>query len=200
VALNNRAYQRIATRFSRLFVKPSFFKQDPTNFGVYGGSQLLVIQAPPGQTANIIEIWDSAGNVIYSIGPSGRPVPNAPLKPVTGGTANSLANIAVPAGAMVGGIIHYTVSVTDGTNFQSLSGMVTYAGVNKGGTITGAITEVTANQAEAVTGASTLSLTWTIVAGAGILTIKVQPNTSLTPTALNVAFTITPIIGAATIL
>lgn len=66
MALNNRSIARIATRFNRVLVKLSPFKKD-TNWGDWGGAPLLVIQAPPGQTADIFQVQDSNGNVLFSI-------------------------------------------------------------------------------------------------------------------------------------
>jgi len=195
MALNNRSIARIATRFSHLLVKPSFFKSDPTNYGVYGGSPLFVIQSGPGQTADIMQVLDSTGAVLYSIAANGRPVASAPAKTLAAASPTSLADISVPASAMVGGVIHYLVQASDGTEFQALEGIVTYSAVNKAGTVTGTITEVSANQAKTVTGASTLTVAWTIVPGTNKVTIKVQPTSSLTATILNVTMSIQPTSG-----
>lgn len=192
----SRPFAQIATRFSRVFIKLSEFKFDPVNHGVFGGSPLLVIQAPPSQSVDIFQIVDSNGNVLYSIGPNGRPVSSPPAKAITGGSANSLATVAVPASAMVGGVIHYLVQASDGTNFQALEGIVTYSAVNAGGTVTGTITEVAANQAKTVS-SGTLTVAWTIVPGTNNVTIKVQPTTSLTATTLNVLLSISPTAGGA---
>jgi hypothetical protein len=197
MALNNRSFARIATRFQRVLLKLSAFPGGQTG---WPNSPMLVIQAPPGQTVDLVQIQDPTGAVLYSIGANGRPVLNAPQRPLTLGVANALADIAVPASAMVGGCIHYVVGITDNTEFQSLAGIVTYSAVNKAGTVTGTITEVAANQAKTVTGASTLTLAWTVTAGAGKITLKVQPTTSLTAMSLNLAYTLTPIVGAATAL
>lgn len=196
MALNNRAFNRIATRFNRVLIKLSPFKADPTNQGDWGGSPLFVIQAPPNQSTDIMQILDSLGNVLYSIGANGRPVASPPAKAITGGSANSLATVAVPASGMVGGVIHYLVQASDGTDFQALEGIVTYTAVNKAGTVTGTITEVAANQAKTVS-SGTLTVTWTIVPGTNNVTIKVQPTTSLTATTLNVLMSISPTAGGA---
>lgn len=196
MALPYNAYNRIATRFNRVLIKLSAFKQDPTSAGQYGGSPLLVIQAPPNQSVDIFQILDSNGNVLYSIGANGRPVGSPPAKAITGGAANSLATVNVPASAMVGGVIHYLIQASDGTDFQALEGIVTYTAVNKAGTVTGTITEVAANQAKTLS-AGTLTATWTVTPGTNILTIKVQPASSLTTTTLNVLTAISPTAGGA---
>jgi len=189
----------LATRFNRLFVKLSAFKQDSPDQGSYLGLPMAVIQLPPSQTADALQVQDSNGNVLWRVGPDGRTSLNAPQKTIVDGSATSLADVAVPASAMVGGVIHYTVRASDGTDFQALTGMVTYSGVNKAATITGTITEVAGNQAKTVS-TGTLTLAWTIVAGANKLTIKLQPTGSLTETTYDVTFSIQPILGAVTVL
>jgi hypothetical protein len=82
VGLNNRSFQRIATRFNRLYVKLSAFKDEPTGYGDYQGSPMMVIKLPPGQTANAFEVHDYQDNLLYAIGATGSPS-------VTGSTAVS---------------------------------------------------------------------------------------------------------------
>jgi hypothetical protein len=195
-----RLFARTATKFSRLLVKLRNTKSDAADYGDYAGTPMAVIQLPPGQTADALQVQDYTGAVLYSIGANGRAVFTTPQKTIVDGAATALADIAVPASAFAGGIIHYLVRATDGTDFQALAGIVTYSCVNKAATITGTITEVAGNQAKIVS-AGTLTLAWTIVAGTNKMTIKLQPTGSLTETApYDVSFTITPLVGAATIL
>src|SRR5262249_36119056 len=98
-----------------------------------------------------------------------------------------------------GGFLNYLVQGFDGTDLQALSGVVTYAAVNKAGTLTLTITEVTANQAKAVS-SGTLTLAWTFGTGTNKGTIKLQPTGSLTETVYTVTYTVYPIVGAVTIL
>lgn len=119
---------------------------------------------------------------------------------ITNASATSLFDVLCPASALVGGAFFYQVHVSDGTDYQSLSGMVTYAAANKAGTITAVITEVTGNQAKAVS-AGTLTLAWTITAGTNKVTVKLQPTTSLTATTpFTVRLTLAPMSGQATAL
>jgi hypothetical protein len=78
-----RLFSRNASRFSRLFVRLHVNKDQTFNgataFGDYLNSQMAVIQLPPGQVANALEIQDSTGNaapaqgnVLFSIDPSGN--------------------------------------------------------------------------------------------------------------------------------
>lgn len=128
-----------------------------------------------------------------------RLVINPTPKTIVDGSATSLADVACAAGATVGGTLTYNVISSDGTDFQSLTGLVTYSAVNKAGTLTLTITEVAGNQAKAVS-AGTLTLAWTFVTGASKGTIKLQPTGSLTETTYTVTYTILPLSGAVTIL
>jgi len=200
MATNNRSFSRIATRFNRLFVKLSAFKADTSNYGDYVGSPMAVIQLPPNQTGDALQVQDYTGAILYKIGPDGRSTLNATSKTIVDASATSLVDVAVAASAMAGGVIHYVVRATDGTDYQALTGIVTYSCVNKAATITGTITEVAGNQAKTVS-SGTLTLAWTIVAGTNKMTIKLQPTGSLTETApYDVTFSIQPILGAVTIL
>jgi hypothetical protein len=117
---------------------------------------------------------------------------------ITNASATSIFDVLIASGSMIGGGFVYQVHVSDGTDYQSLSGLVTYSAVNKAGTITGTITEATGNQAKTVS-AGTLTLAWTIVAGTNKVTIKLQPTTSLTATTpFNVRVSLLPISGLVT--
>lgn len=78
-----RLFNRNASRFSRLFVRLRVNKDMTTGgvdgYGEYTGQQMMVIQLPPGQTANAIEIQDSTGgaapatgNVLFAIDCNGN--------------------------------------------------------------------------------------------------------------------------------
>lgn len=71
MAANNRAFNRIATRFNRLFVKPTAFKTEGAGYGDYGASPLVVVKMPPNQSVNPIELHDYQGNVLFSIDDTG---------------------------------------------------------------------------------------------------------------------------------
>jgi hypothetical protein len=122
-------------------------------------------------------------------------------KTIANAAATSLFTLACPAGAMVGGSLDYIIQATDGTDYQALQGFVTFSAVNKAGTITATITEVAGNQGKAVS-AGTLTVAWTIVAGTNLVTIKVQPTTSLTITVtpFTVTYSIYPMVGQTTLL
>lgn len=120
-------------------------------------------------------------------------------KNLTNSSANGIFTVVVPSGGFINGNIEYTIEATDGTDYQSISSFVTYASVNKGGTVTSTITEVAGNQAKAVSG-GTLVPAWTIVNSSGTLTIKVNPTSSLTTTTCRIEFFVAPSIGVITLL
>lgn len=129
-----------------------------------------------------------------------RVIANPTAKTIVDGSATSLADVDCQSGTTSGGMIFYHVQASDGTDFQAMSGMVAYACVNKAGTLTLTITDVTANNAKAVS-AGTLTLAWTFVSGTSKGTIKLQPTGSLTETTpYNVTYTVFPLIGAVTVL
>lgn len=120
-------------------------------------------------------------------------------KTIVDGSATSLADIACPSNTMSGGSLFYLVEASDGTDFQAMSGLVTYAMVNKAGTNTLTITNATGNDAKAVS-SGTLTLSWTFVTGTNKGTIKLTPTGSLTETTYRVTFWLTPVRGAFTLL
>lgn len=138
-------------------------------------------------------------DVIKDTGGVNRLVLNATAKTIVDGSATSLFEVACAAGAGAGGAIRYSVFASDGTDHQSLTGIVTYAMVNKAATNTLTITEAAGNQAKAVS-SGTLTLAWTFVTGTNKGTVKLQPTGSLTETLYTIVYTVEPLRGAVTIL
>ena len=105
--------------------------------------------------------------------------------------AVAIFEVACAASGMVGGTIHYTITCTDGTEFQAHSGIANYSVVNDagGGTTTVAISEVAQAETTAAT-TGTLASTWSITAGTDKATINVAGTSNLTETAKSVKFTI----------
>jgi len=194
---------RNQTRTSRLWLKA------PRTTSGSLANVPLTIEAVSGQTGNLLEIKNSAGTVITSIGPTGalaaldanglqRMILNPTTKDVPDGAATALFEVACAAAAMVGGYFAFVVEASDGTDHQALSGIVAYSGVNKAGTHTTVLTQVT-GEAKSVS-SGTLTLAFTIVTGTNKVTVKLQPTGSLTETIERVTYTVFPIIGAVTIL
>ena len=120
-------------------------------------------------------------------------------KTIADGSATSLFNIPLTAKNYAGGVIFFDVQASDGTDFQSFTGMTMYAGVNKAGTITTAITDASCNDAKALS-TGTLTLSWTATDDTNIMTIKLQPTGSLTETTFICTYFVLPIMGVPNIL
>lgn len=102
---------------------------------------------------------------------------------LTESTATAVVTIPVATGKVIGGRLLYTVSATDGTDFQATSGEVLYAAVDKGGTVTVTITQSAETSAAS---AGTLTSTWTGVANGTNIDLKCNAVSSLTQTVLEV--------------
>ena len=118
---------------------------------------------------------------------------------IVDGSATSLFDVDLPVGSVCGGSFTYVIRASDGTDHQALTGLVTYASVNKAGTQTLTITSASANDAKAVS-TGTLTVSFTFVTGTSKSTCKVQPTGSLTETVYTITMAITPIIGNITLL
>jgi hypothetical protein len=122
-------------------------------------------------------------------------------KTIVDGSATSLFELAVASGAMSGGWAFYMVEASDGTDYQTMAGMITFSAVNKAGTVTStAPGYATGNDCKSVS-SGTLTLAWTATAGTLKTTIKLQPTGSLTETTpYRVSLMIFPFRGAITLL
>jgi len=111
----------------------------------------------------------------------------APVKKqLTDGSAVGLFEVALPtSGNTCGGMFSYRIHCWNGTDFQSHCGVANYAAGNKAGTITSEIghsSGVGGLETE-VESSGTLTDTFTTVNGTGKVTITLNANTSLTPSA-----------------
>lgn len=99
-------------------------------------------------------------------------------------TATTIVNVGVPAGAYVGGTLVVSIFASDaGGEMQThTSGMVHFAAVNKGGTITAAIAEAAAGEVNANTTGSNITDAYTIVQNGNSVDIKVNAVSSLAQT------------------
>lgn len=141
---------------------------------------------------------DGSGNVLDADGDQ-RFVPNPTAKTIVDGSATTLFTVPIAVSSAVGGVIHFQVYASDGTDFQLITGIATYSSVNKAGTLTSTITYATANEAKAVS-SGTLTLAFTMAEDtANVVSIKLQPTGSLTETTYNVTYTVFPIRGDVTI-
>jgi hypothetical protein len=107
-------------------------------------------------------------------------------KQLTDGSAVSLFEVALPnSGDTCGGMFSYRIHCWNGTDFQSHCGVANYTAGNKAGTITSAIghsSGVGGLETE-IESSGTLTDAFAIVNGTGKITITLNANTSLTPSA-----------------
>lgn len=112
---------------------------------------------------------------------------------LTDASAVTALTVALPAGAMTGGIIRWTIRCTDGTDMQSVTGTVHFSAVNKAGAYTTDI--VTPGGASAddtsvvkwakAASAGTITTVWTVATGTNLVNVQVTADTSLTPAGTN---------------
>lgn len=101
-------------------------------------------------------------------------------KPLTNNTADSIFRISMPDGGMAGCNVEYVLTVTNGTDMQVHSGRLNIAALRKGSAYTSQITDETmADQADAKTGGSALTETWSLTSGINAITVKVNFNSNL---------------------
>lgn len=100
-------------------------------------------------------------------------------KALTDAVATNLISCTIASGSVIGGIIRYSIEVTDGTDFQIETGYVVFSATNKAGVVTCTITEHNSQQN---TTAGTLTSAWAMSAASPAV-ISVNADTSLTPSA-----------------
>jgi hypothetical protein len=115
----------------------------------------------------------------------------APIS-LTSGAASVVDDVQLATLKMTGGKIIWTITCTDGTDMQAVSGEIVFSAVNKGGVYTLDIETVSsATPSDAITpvigwaktlSAGTLTTAWTIVSGTNKVQVKVTSTTSLTAT------------------
>ena len=105
---------------------------------------------------------------------------NVKKENLTDATANSIFKIICGANDCSGGVIEWTVYMTNNAEVQCRTGYTTWAAVNKGGVFTTDVDEIGGSIAESQ-GASTLTGTWSVVTtSANIIELKFTPDSSLT--------------------
>jgi hypothetical protein len=120
------------------------------------------------------------GGLKISKGPYG---PNTIV--LTSGSAIAITYISLASGEMTGGMIDFSIQVTDGTDHQVQAGRVSFSCVNKAGTFTSQIIESYQLESAANSTASTLTDVWTITGDSGNNRISILCNatTSLSASA-----------------
>lgn len=126
--------------------------------------------------------------------------------PVTGAKAftsgSALSVFTTTSATLLGasGIVFWSIFATDGTDVQIDTFHTTYSTVNKAGTSTAVHTYVSAEEAKALSGGTLTTTATATDGGSGVVTFKITPTTSLTPTTAQISYTIFPLIGAVTLL
>ena len=99
---------------------------------------------------------------------------------VTNNTSTAVASFTIANSSSIGGVIRYSVEVTNGTDYQVETGEATFHCNNKAGVLSGNSTTKFGNIQNMTSG--TLTVTWTITA-ANPAVLTVNCNSSLTPSA-----------------
>ena len=151
-----------------------------------GTEQITIADAGLTKKATLLDIVryvlaNCFGSIDLNI--AGRQYIKAATKTLTESSATGVVDVALAAGKASGGRLLYTVEANDATDYQSLTGYVGYAVVNKAGTLTSALTAVT--EASACS-AGTLAVTPSAVAGTNKITLSLNAVSSLTQTTLRV--------------
>lgn len=159
-----------------------------------GSTQTLTaktLTSPLLTTPKVAVITDTAG--------ANRAVFNVTAKTIVDGSATSLFEVAIAAAGYAAGTVHFAVFDSDATDHQVISGILTYSGVNKAGTLTKTATYVAANEAKSVS-SGTLTLSFTTTDDTNKMTVKLQPTGSLTETIYTIFYTVFPLVGTVVIL
>lgn len=191
----------MSTQFIQAIAGPLSTTNTPQRFGVDKGNVGFKSDASNSyrigynQNGTIVYLADDGG-----AGPSRLLQPNSKAYAM-GNAAAAISMFKVGLVTLTGaaGVLWYAYTATDGTDVHSLTGMVTYAAVDKGGTVTATITEVAGNQAKAVS-AGTITIAWTATTGTDTVTFKAATTDSLTTTSANLVYSIMPLVGSVTTL
>jgi len=106
---------------------------------------------------------------------------------LTDASANSIFEVTLNADDYTGGQIRWTVVASDGTDYQSRTGITSYAVVDKATALTTDVDEIGGSVAVST---GTLTGTWGILDGANKITLQFTPTSSLTTTSLTLYWTL----------
>jgi hypothetical protein len=108
---------------------------------------------------------------------------------LTNHSATSFVEIAVPAADFCGGLLTYTLYATDGTDRQSISGMVKFTATATGTTVNDPQYTSDLQTSASVTIGKLTSLI-TVTTGSNLLIFQVTPGSSLALPTINIVYTI----------
>lgn len=104
---------------------------------------------------------------------------------LTSGIGANLMTVTLPTNGTAAGTLFYAIDCTNGTEYQSVSGVVAYAFTSKAGTIAGS-TSVIGTEAKNLT-SGTLNTAWAGNAGGGV---QVTATSSISPTLLRITYNV----------
>lgn len=154
-----------------------------------GSPDALTIANDGGLTANVSLTIAASAKVVLDT----NVLEYADTVALTDESAVDLFDLTIASNEQVAGVIHYATFVKDGSSppeQQVHCGTVHFAAVNKDGTITTDIAELTSGaggEVDILT-SGTLTDAWTAVDGTGKVTVRANFNTSLTPTTFELAY------------
>jgi hypothetical protein len=127
------------------------------------------------------------------LGSTGTTVQTAAIREVlcynktglTNNTATSLVTLALPSGSHGTCQFVYSVEVNDATDFQTETGMVSFASTNKAGVLVHG-TPAKSGNVQSLSSAAPLAVTFTAVTNGSAVDLKITSNSSLTPTSTRV--------------
>lgn len=178
--------------------------QEWTSAGTFLGSAVQVgwtaSANPVGQGATDVGI--TRGGAVGVLVVNGGSTPTT-VKQAVGGSvaltdavATSVLTVNLAAGARAGGVLTYSIDVSDGTDFQVLTGQIAFAACDKAGTLTTSVDTTLQQQALALSSASTLTPIWTVLDGSNLFTLQLNADTSLAGATLTCRFNV-DLFGAA---
>ena len=115
-----------------------------------------------------------------------RAIRGSKTKTLTESSATGFVDIAVTAGQRISGEVIYEVYAADATDFQTITGRLRYAAVNKAGTTTVTVSEVGTQTTAVSTG--TLTATNTAADTTNKITLSCNAVSSLTQTTLEIRY------------
>lgn len=172
--------------------------QTPAAGGSGSGAQTQTTRLTIGATGSTFaQSVGPSANDGYSIGFQGyqwthaylsRATLGSKTKTLTESSATGFVDIAVTAGQRISGEVIYEVYAADATDFQTITGRLRYAAVNKAGTTTVTVSEVGTQTTAVSTG--TLTATNTAADTTNKITLSCNAVSSLTQTTLEIRYRI----------
>lgn len=126
------------------------------------------------------------GNALWTTAYLSRSILGSKTKTLTESSATGFVDIAVTAGQRISGEVIYEVYAADATDFQTITGRLRYAAVNKAGTTTVTVSEVGTQTTAVSTG--TLTATNTAADTTNKITLSCNAVSSLTQTTLEIRY------------